>query len=257
MSLRIEDLTLAHRGTVVVRDFSLACQPGEVVALIGPNGAGKSTLLRAIFGSHRATSGEISFRDEGLASVPSRIWQSGIGYMPQDNAANGSLTALEAVLLGSIEELSLKISEPVLRRAAAALDRFGMLEFSQRRLETLSGGQRQIVYFAQALMREPGMLLLDEPASALDLRHQMLLMSHVREATRANALVTMIVLHDLTLAASFADRIVVLQNGRMAAFGSPGEVLTAELLRGVYGVEAEVQRDADNRLWVRVNNALA
>lgn len=257
MSLRIENLTLAHRRDVVIRDFSLSCAEGEVVALLGPNGAGKSTLLRALFGMHLPMSGSILFRNMKLGDVASRQWQSGVAYMPQDNAANGSLTALETVLLGAIGELSLRLPESVLRRAAAALETFGLLALSHRHIETLSGGQRQLVYFAQALMRRPKMLLLDEPASALDLRHQLLLMSHVREATRGDGLVTIVVLHDLMLAANFADRLVVLHDGRIAAAGSSPEVITTDLLRRVYGVESEVQRDSNGRVWVRAKSAMA
>jgi iron complex transport system ATP-binding protein len=257
MGLSIVNLTLAHRHEIVVNAISLSCSTGEVVALVGPNGAGKSTLLRAVFGTHRPTSGNIVFKNRNLDESSGRHRQAGIAYMPQDNSANGSLTALETVLLGSIEELSLRLPEPILRRAAAALDRFGMLEFSHRRIETLSGGQRQLVYFAQALMREPEMLLLDEPASALDLRHQMLLMSHVREATKANGLVTIVVLHDLSLAASFADQLVVLHEGSLVARGAPSDVITSDLLRSVYGVEGSVERGADGHVWVRVEKAVA
>lgn len=254
--LVVRDLTLAHRREIVVRDLNLSCVNGDVVALVGPNGAGKSTLLRAIFGTHRLMSGNIAFDGVKSEGVSARQWQSCMAYMPQDNAANGSLTALETVLLGSIEELSMRLSESVLRRAAEALDRFGMLDFSQRRIETLSGGQRQLVYFAQALMREPRILLLDEPASALDLRHQMLLMSHVRKSTKARDIVTIVVLHDLTLAASFADQIIVLHEGQVAAAGRPDEVISSDLLRRVYGVEGCVQRDPDGRIWIRVSNAV-
>jgi iron complex transport system ATP-binding protein len=257
MALAIDNLTLAHRRETVVHEFSLTCLEGDVVALVGPNGAGKSTFMRALFGTHRPESGSITFKDRKLDALSGNPRQAGIAYMPQDNSANGSLTALETVLLGSIEELSLRLPEPVLRRAAAALDRFEMLEFSHRRIETLSGGQRQLVYFAQALMREPEMLLLDEPASALDLRHQMLLMSHVRDATKANGLVTIVVLHDLSLAASFADRLVVLHEGRLVAQGPPSTVITTEMLRTVYGVESSIQRGDDGHVWVRVEKAVA
>lgn len=256
MGLTIENLTLAHRRDVVVNDLSLTCSKGEVVALVGPNGAGKSTFLRALFGTHLPTSGTVAFTGTKVGELPRRHRQAGIAYMPQDNTPNGSLTALETVLLGSIEELSLRLPEAILRRAAEALDRFEMLEFSDRRIETLSGGQRQLVYFAQALMREPEMLLLDEPVSALDLRHQMLLMSHVRNATRTNSLVTIVVLHDLSLAASFADRLVVLHEGRVAAKGKPSDIITTDLLRRVYGVESSIQLGPDGHVWVRVESAV-
>lgn len=255
MALKLDNLSLAHKGSVVVDDVSLQLEQGQLVALIGPNGAGKSTLLRALFGAHRPVSGTISFQGTAPDTGQHRDWQGAIGYMPQDNSANDGLTTLETVLLGAIEDLTLRLSNAVLRRAAEALDRFGLLDLAQRRIETLSGGQRQLVYFAQVLMRDPKILLLDEPASALDLRHQMLLMSHVRHATRSKHLISVVVLHDLTLAASFADRIVVMDHGHITADGTPKDVLTAELLSRVYGVEGEVQHGADGRVWVHVGKA--
>ena len=255
MTLALEKLTLAHRATTVIKDLTLTLAPGELVALVGPNGAGKSTLLRAVFGIHRPVSGTIRHRGLSQAAVSGQRWQQEVGYMPQDNAGNASLTALETVLLGAIEELTLRLTDEVLHRAASALNRFGILELSQRRLSTLSGGQRQLVHFAQALMREPKILLLDEPASALDLRHQMLLMSHVRRATREAGLVTVIVLHDLTLAANFADRLVVLDRGAVVADGAPAGILGNDLLRRVYGVEGEVRHGENGRIFVHVSAA--
>lgn len=230
-------LSLAHGKETILRDVSLTFHPSEVTALIGPNGAGKSTLLRALFGLHPPQAGTLVMEDRALSDWRLADWQARIGYMPQDNGVHGSLTALETILLGSLEELSLRLSESVLRRAAESLDRFGLLALSERRLETLSGGQRQLVYFAQAMMRAPKILLLDEPVSALDLRHQRILLRHVRETTKAGTLITVAVLHDLNLAIAYADRVVLMDEGRIVADGTPAEVLTPANLADVYGIE--------------------
>ena len=253
--LEIRGLTLAHGANEVVSDLSLAVSPGEVTALVGPNGVGKSTLLRALFGEHRPQAGEIRLDGVSLGATRLRHWQARIGYMPQENRGRMGLTALETVLAGSLERLALHVPEPELRRAAMALDQFGLADVAHRSLDALSGGQRQLVYFAQALLRDPRVMLLDEPVSALDLRHQHLLLEDVRRLCRERGMITVVVLHDLNLAARFADRLVVLGDDKVAVAGPPTSVLDDDLLRRVYGVEARVGVDEDGFPWVQVRGA--
>lgn len=253
--LSVTNLDLAHGNVAVVNDLNINFMPGEVTGVVGPNGAGKSTFLRSLFGDHAAKRGSLHLGEEEYRLAHRRKWQSRIGFMPQDNGSHGGLTALEVVLLGSIEHLSLRLNDIALRRAAAGLEQFGIIDLSQRRIGTLSGGQRQLVYFAQSLMRGPAVLLLDEPVSALDMRHQMLLMKHVREITRLRGIITVVVLHDLNLAASFADRLVMLHGGRAEIDGAPREVLSSQLLERVYGVQTRLHYDPDGRPWVHVHDA--
>lgn len=247
-----EGLTLAHGASAVIEQLDAAFLPGEVTAIIGSNGAGKSTLLRALFGDHPAKHGYLRLGADILQPNRRRAWQSRVGYMPQDNRARGGLTALETVLLGSIEHLSLRLSNAALREAAAVLERLSLLELAHRSIASLSGGQRQLVFFAQVLLRRPRVLLLDEPVSALDPRHQMLLLEQVRHLTREQRLITIVALHDLNLAAGFADRVLVLHRGAAAANGPPHVVLSPRLLSDVYGVQARISYDVDGRAWIQV-----
>ncbi|MBM3549184.1 MAG: ABC transporter ATP-binding protein, partial [Alphaproteobacteria bacterium] len=130
--LQVQDLSLAHGDLKVVERLSLAFRNGELTALVGPNGAGKSTLLRALFGDHRAASGEILLDGERLSQTSLRAWQNAIGYMPQENRGRMGLSAMETVLLGSLGRLTLHVPEDELRRAAIALDQFGLAEVSHR-----------------------------------------------------------------------------------------------------------------------------
>ncbi len=253
--LQVRDLTLAHGDLEVVGGLDLVFREGELTALVGPNGAGKSTLLRALFGEHRPKSGDILLDGASLATRTLRSWQSAIGYMPQDNRGRMGLSAMETVLLGSLERLTLHVPEEELRRAATALDQFGIAEVSHRSLDELSGGQKQLVFFAQALLRDPRVMLLDEPVSALDLRHQHLLMEDVQRLCRERKMITVVVLHDLNLAARFADRLVMLCPDMTWVDGTARSVLDEALLSRVYGVETRVGTDEAGTPWVQVRGA--
>ncbi|WP_120006377.1 ABC transporter ATP-binding protein [Teichococcus vastitatis] len=244
--LRAESLTLRQGSQVISRSLSLDFARGGITALVGPNGAGKTTLLRALQGGHRPSGGRITLDGLALTDAGRRRWQARIGYMPQESRASDGVTVLEAVLLGRAGTLAFHLPDAELRAAATLLQEFGLLELAGRSLATLSGGQRQLVFFAQCLAREPEVMLLDEPVSALDLRHQQTLMRALRRLTDARQLISVVVLHDLNLAARYADRIAVLAEGRLRAIGPPREALSAPLLSEIYGVTVRVLRDADN-----------
>jgi iron complex transport system ATP-binding protein len=253
--LGIRGFTLSHGERTVLRNLNLDFAPGQVSALFGPNGAGKTTLLRAVFGDHPATAGSLRLGGQQFEASQRRAWQARIGYVPQDNYPGTGLTAMEVVLLGSLERLSLRIRPEVLDAAAASLQSLGILDLAQRRIDQLSGGQRQLVYFAQVLMRQPEVLLLDEPVSALDLRHQILLLRRLRALTRERNLVSVLVLHDLNLAALFADRVVMLHEGIAWADGTPHDVFSSDMLRSVYGLDARVHSEPGGRPFIQVLNA--
>ena len=250
--LLAEGLAFSHGAQPLSRDLSLSCAAGEVTALVGPNGAGKSTLLRALHGEHPLAAGRLSLGGVAYRPATRRAWQRRIGYMPQESRAAAGLSVLETVLLGSVESLAFRLPDAALRRAATLLARFGLIELAGRPLSRISGGQRQLVFFAQALLREPAMLLLDEPVSALDLRHQRELLRALRSLTVERGLVSLVVLHDLNLAARYADRVAVLQDGRLRAVGPPQTVLAAPLLSEVYGVALRVVPDADGHPLIHV-----
>ncbi|MDW3207501.1 MAG: ABC transporter ATP-binding protein [Alphaproteobacteria bacterium] len=230
-------VSVAISGTPLIEDISLTVNAGEMVALIGPNGAGKSTLLKALCGIV-ASSGSI----EGAGSDAA--------YMPQESGVATSLTVMEAMLLGRVRTLGIRVSRNVLNAASSALSGFGLAELAGRRLDTLSGGQRQLVFLAQSVFREPNALLLDEPTSALDLRHQLMVLESVRTVCRARRMAVVVALHDLGQAARFADRIVCMSDGRIVADGAPDRVLTEDRIRAVYRVEVEICRTVRGALSI-------
>jgi iron complex transport system ATP-binding protein len=208
---------------------------GEVTAVIGPNGAGKSSLFRRIAGLIKGP-GEVRVGSASGSSRPPC-------YLPQDTAASAVLTVLESVLLARKQEGrgAWGVSEADLALVDATLRELEIEGLAFRGLGELSGGERQMVSIAQMLAREPEILLMDEPTSALDLQRQVEVLALVQRLAREQGLCVLIAVHDLNQALRVADRVLVLAGGRLVAAGDPAEVITARLLRDVYGVRARVE----------------
>lgn len=241
--LILSGVTADYRARPVLR--GLTCGPipaGHVTALVGPNAAGKSTLLRAIAGLVRAQ-GSIRFGEHELIGMSARERAHHLAFMPQALPQDTGLSVIEA-LLGAWRALPDGASwggeAALLDRVGQVLDRLKLGDLGMTPLQSLSGGQRQMVALAQAIIRDPLLLLLDEPTSALDLRRQLEVMGLLGELAREGRTV-IVVLHDLALAARWADCLLVMSNGEAHGFGPSDEVLTPEMLDEVYGVEARIE----------------
>lgn len=244
--MELQDITIRRGDQTIVRAVSTRLLPGQIHAVIGPNGTGKTTLLRAVFGELSLEQGTIRLGERALvAGQRNRLaeWREQIAYMPQDTAADVALTVLEVVVLGRLGKLALHIDDETLSMAMDRLTQAGIAHLAGRDIASLSGGQRQMALFAQVLMREPKVMLLDEPVSALDLKHQVALLDVVRRETRANDWITLVVLHDLNLACQYADNLLVIGNGALKASGTPKQIMTPELVRETYGVTIDVLHD--------------
>ena len=254
-ALTISDLSAGYRNRPVLRDLHLApFESGKVTALVGPNAAGKSTLLRALAGLIPAK-GSVRLGDLELNSLALADRAQHVAFMPQTLPQNAELSVLEGVI-GALKASPLADFDgsgpETRRRAVDVLDRLGILDLAMEGIGRLSGGQRQLASLAQAIVRAPHLLQLDEPTSALDLRHQLDVMTIVRALAREGRIVV-VVLHDLTLAATWADHLVVLDHGAVAAEGPPETALSPSILSTVYGVEARVERCSRGRLHIMVD----
>ena len=242
--LVVRGLTAGYRGREVLRGLDLGpLETGSVTALVGPNAAGKSTLLRAIAGLIPVT-GSIRLGDDEIVGRDVRERAARIGFMPQTLPQRISLSVFESVLvaLKASDLIGGAVATGEARgRVMSALARVDLAHRASDHLDRLSGGQRQLASLAQALVREPSLLLLDEPTSALDLRHQFAVMAMARELAREGRIVV-VVLHDLGLAARWADRIVVLRDGVVRAAGAPESALTPDVLADTWGVDARLVR---------------
>lgn len=249
MKVEVRNLCVAYGARQVLKGVSLDLVPGRMLGVVGPNGSGKSTMVKALAGQ---VGSQGALRFDGLAERPASI-----GYMPQDTASAAALTVLEAVLLGRLGRLRLRVAAEDLEAVQQMLDRLDIAPLASRYLGELSGGQRQMVFLAQALAGEPTVLLLDEPISALDVRHQLEVLEVVGQFTRERKLSTLIVLHDLNAALRFSDEVLVLAEGRVEGLGEPGQVLSTGCVARVFGVEAERLLCSDGRPVLAAQRALS
>lgn len=255
--LRIEGLSVGYGRRRIIENLTLpVISGGAVTALVGPNAAGKTTLLRGLAGLI-PVHGTVRLDDIALTSLTIAGHARHVTYMPQTLPQRVALTVFEATLsaLMSSGNLTLSTAEAH-ERSLAVLARLGIADLAMRGLDELSGGQRQLASLAQSIVREPTVLLLDEPTSALDIHHQLRVMQLVEELARERDLIVLIVLHDIAQAARYAQRIIVLQQGAIAADGTPEQAVTPEMLAKVYQVEARVERCSHGLLQVMVDSAL-
>ena len=240
-ALALDGVSVSLGGARVVDRLSCAVEPGEWLALIGPNGAGKTTALRAIAGLV-AYDGDIHVLGERARALARTELARRVALVPQVPLVPADLTVREYVLLGRTPHLGYFGSEGRSdhRAADGALVRLDLVPFARRRLDTLSGGERQRATLARALAQDAPLLLLDEPTAALDMGRQQQVLELVDRLRTSHGLTVVSTMHDLTLAGQYADRLLLLDGGRVVAAGSADEVLTRALITEHYGAEVEV-----------------
>lgn len=243
--LHTENITYTLNGRDLLRDVSINLNAGEIIGLIGPNGAGKSTLLRVTAGLLKPTRGKVTLCGEPMTKFKPRDLARWIALVPQSTAFDAAFTVREVVLMGRNPYLSRfqvegKKDREIVESVLVATD---TQHLADRLITTLSGGERQRVFLARALAQEPDILLLDEPTTHLDVRHQLELLALVQRLTRERNLGVLIALHELPLAARFCDHLILLQHGKIAATGSSDEVLSRENLANVFQIDATPYRD--------------
>ena len=232
-ALSIDNLQVAYGAKPVLHGVSLKVEPGSVVGLIGPNGAGKTTLLRAAAGLI-ASAGDVRYGDALLESLSSRDRAVRRAYVPQQAESSFPYRVHDVVAMGLAHQsrwYGTPFDSDGVRRALLEV---GFLAAADEHFDRLSGGERQQVMLARALVQGAPLLLLDEPTSALDLRHRAKAVAAVRRRAKGGAV--LLSLHDLNLAAAACDRLLLLDHGRLTAEGTPAEVIRPEVLAPVYGV---------------------
>jgi iron complex transport system ATP-binding protein len=245
-----EGLGLRYNSTPVLAEVSVEFRAGEMTAVVGPNGAGKSTLLLILAGLRRHYEGRCLYGGKEVREWPRRSFSREVAFVPQSVRIEFPFTVEQVVLMGRTPYCNGLFEGPEDWEAAErAMRQLGLLELRRRDFRSLSGGEKQRAVLASVLAQTPRALILDEPATFLDLQHQVGIHSLLRDLARQGLLVVTAT-HDLNLAAAFADRIIVLRQGRVFCDLPPEQAVSAENIESVFGVKAEIIRTASGRPWV-------
>ena len=243
--LSADAVTLAYGDRTVVERLSLDIAPGRITAIVGANGCGKSTLLRALARLISPKEGQIVLDGTALASRPSKEIARVVGLLPQSPVAPEGIAVADLVGRGRHphQKLLARWSAHDYQAVADALDATDTSDLADRSVDELSGGQRQRVWIAMALAQETDILLLDEPTTFLDVAHQIEVLDLLTDLNHDRGTTIVMVLHDLNLAARYADELVAVVDGRVVAIGEPADIVTSDLVREVFGLESTVIAD--------------
>ena len=245
MKLKAKNVEFGYNSTPVLEKISMDLDRSEMVGIVGPNGAGKSTLIRCIDRILTPRGGTILLDENDISKMTRMEIAKRMGYVPQTTTRVFPATVFDTILMGRRPHLGWKSSEEDVDKVLEILELLGIMEFAMRDFNEISGGQQQKVLIARALAQEADILLLDEPTSNLDIRHQLEVMDILKGIVRNKGISAIVAIHDLNLASRYTDRLLLLNGGRIFAAGDPESVLTVENIRHAYGVEALVKSDGE------------
>jgi iron complex transport system ATP-binding protein len=240
--IEVSKLSFGYKGYAsnkILDEINMTAYPGEITAIIGANGIGKSTVLKNICGLLKG-SGEIKICGKNIKDYNRKELSLYISYLSQDTVSNALLSVFEVALLGRVARLTNNVPDDELILVRDVLRRLNLEEYASRNIGELSGGQRQLVFIAQALLKNPKVLIMDEPTSNLDLYYQFQIMNLLRELTVTEQFTTLVSLHQLDLVDRFADKVVVVNEGRVYDYGTPQKILTPRTFRDVYRMNTEI-----------------
>lgn len=235
--VKAEGLSFAYTDDLVLQNVTFEVLPGEFVSVIGPNGSGKTTLLKVLYGYLSPSQGDVRLADTPIRKIPRRDLAQRVAVVSQTPQFYFELTALEYVLMGRSPYMGLLAFEGKedFEVAVEAMTLTDVLGFKERSIFSLSGGELQRVMIARALAQKPQLMLLDEPTSYLDIKHQIGMCQLLKRMNQDQGITIVSVFHDINLASCFSDRVMVMKAGRICGIGLPEQVITEEMLNFVYG----------------------
>ena len=243
LKINIEGLEFSYSSTPVLRDITLNLDGPKFVSILGPNGVGKSTFIHCINKILTPTGGSVFIDDLDVKEIPIKEIAKNIGYVPYSSNDTFSLTVVDTVLMGRHPHSKWNSMKEDLAIVYDTLKLLGISKLAMRRFNELSAGQHQKVMLARGLVQEPKILLLDEPTSNLDVRHQLDVTKILKRMSEEKQILIIMISHDINIAAKFSDEIIMMHEGSVYAVGKPEDVITSDNLRVVYGVESDVIDD--------------
>ncbi len=240
LKLRLNDVTFSYTSTPILEEITMELAESEILGIVGPNGAGKSTLIRCIDRILKPEQGSILLDGQEVTEMSMIAIAKQIGYVPQSSTGVFPATVFDTVLVGRRPHIGWRSSESDEDKVWGILKLMDIEDLAMRDWGELSGGQQQKVLIARALAQEAGVLLLDEPTSNLDIKHQLEVMEIMTDLVAKRGLSVIMAVHDLNLASRYTDRVIIMKDGKIFDAGSPSKVLTTENVGSVYDVEVDV-----------------
>ncbi len=238
--LSICKISFRYKSKHILKDIEIELNKGEILSIVGPNGTGKTTLLKCIAGIMKPGKGTILINGKNVSRMKRQNIAKSIAYVPQSSPSKFPITVFDAVLMGRRPYITWKPSQKDLELVARSLKSMDLHDIALQDFDQLSGGQKQKVLLARAVAQDTDYLLLDEPTSNLDLKHQMETMGMIFNMVKKNGVAAILAMHDLNLSSRFSDRMVMLKAGKVFCTGEPRQIMTVENIKSVYGVEAEI-----------------
>lgn len=239
----VDSISIRYEQKSVINNFSFSVKEGEVVSIIGPNGSGKSTLLKAVSRLIPYHTGTVELEGVNLKAMSAKQVARKMCMLSQKNQAPSDMTVIDLVSYGRYPHKKWfeKLNNEDMEIVHWALEKTHLIEYKDRRVVSLSGGESQRAWIAMALVQRPKVMLLDEPTTYLDISHQHEVLELVRELNQDMGMTIIMVLHDLNQASTYSDNIVVVKSGEKAMYGSPNQVMTTDMIRHVYRMDSEIQ----------------
>lgn len=244
MPLTVKNVSFSYNtGKEILKNISLCIEDGQLVSIVGPNGSGKTTLVKCLNRIHTPSSGTIVFNEMDIMRAnPSKIAKK-IGYVPQISSECTSGSVIDYIMLGRRQYLGWKIRSDDLNAVMSAMERLDIVELANADFAKLSGGQKQKVLVARALVQEADVFLFDEPTSNLDIKNQLEIMEIAKSIVKKEHKTVVMVVHDLNMAAHYSDKVALMDAGNILCYGKPEEILTAKNIKQVYDVDVGITRE--------------
>lgn len=240
MGLEVKNLYFSYAEKEILKDISFSVKPGELLGLLGPNGVGKTTLLKCINKIHTPSSGEIIVEGKRIDKLSGASLAHHLSYVPQDTNSNFPVSVVDMVMIGRLPFINFKLAENDKAVVFKLLEEMGLGHMAFSSINRLSGGERQRVFIARAIAQEPKVILLDEPTSNLDMKHQIEILKLLKRTIVENQIAAVMTIHDLNLAAMFCDKALMLKDQGVHAYGRCKDIITESNIDLVYGVKTEV-----------------
>ena len=240
MRIRFNEVEFSYSSVKVLNDICLDLEGSKLICILGPNGVGKSTLVHCINKLLSPQKGTVLINNDDVVNMSLKQIAKTVGFVPQDPDSVPSLTVMDVILLGRHPHSGWRSTDKDIDIVTNILRVMDIEDLALRYIDELSGGQRQRVFIARGLAQMPEVMLLDEPTSNLDIRHQLDVMELLRNLVDENDLQVIMISHDLNMSSRYADHVIIMKDGKIFAAGDPKDVITKEVVREVYGVESEI-----------------